>query len=84
MGEVVALLQEDLQQQLQGMRSELAQLEGDLSSRDMEAADLSRKLAHARVKLGDPTAAPPANGTAQAAVPGAMRARLGSSAIHRY
>ena len=63
------------------MRDELTQLETDLSSRDTEAADLSRKLAHARTKLGDPTAAPPANGHAQASVPGGMRARLGKSSL---
>ena len=71
-------VKEDLQQQLQSMQDELTQLEADLSSRDREAADLSRKLAHARAKLGDPAAAPPANGVAQASVPGAMRARLGN------
>ena len=75
------VVKEDLQQQLQSMQGELTQLEADLSSRDAEAADLSRKLAHARAKLGDPAAAPPANGTAQASVPGAMRARLGKPSL---
>lgn len=71
--------QADLQQQLESMRDDLTQLEDDLSERDMEAADLSRKLAEARTKLGDPNAAPPANGSAHSAVFGAMRARLGES-----
>jgi septal ring factor EnvC (AmiA/AmiB activator) len=72
--------QADLQQQLESMRDDLTQLENDLRERDMEAADLSRKLADARAKLGDdPNAAPPANGAAHSAVPGAMRARLGES-----
>ena len=73
------MAQEDVQQQLQSMRDELTQLEADLSSRDTEAAELSRKLAHARTKLGDPAAAPPANGSGVASVPGALRARLGMS-----
>ena len=76
------LLQDDLQQQLQSMRDEMSQLEADLSTRDMEAANLSRKLAHARAKLGDPDAAPPANGIGQTSVPGAMHARLGEHALH--
>ena len=75
------VVKENLQQQLQGMQGELTQLEADLSSRDIEAADLSRKLAHARAKLSNPAAAPPANGTAQASVPGAMRARLGKLSL---
>ena len=73
--------QDDLQQQLQSMQDELTQLETDLSSRDTEAAELSRKLAHARTRLGDPTAAPPANGTARTSVPGETRARLGKCVL---
>ena len=75
------MAQDDLQQQLQSMQDELTQLETDLSSRDTEAAELSRKLAHARTRLGDPDAAPPANGTARASVAGEMRARLGKSVL---
>ncbi len=77
--QAIIVVQEDLQEQLQTMRDELTQLEVDLSSRDTEAADLSRKLAHARTKLGDPTAVPPANGHARGSLPGEMRARLGKS-----
>lgn len=79
--QAIIVVQEDLQEQLQSMRDELTQLEADLSSRDTEAADLSRKLAHARTKLGDPTAAPPANGHARASQPAGMRARLGKYAL---
>ena len=79
--QAIIMVQEDLQEQLQTMRDELTQLEVDLSSRDTEAADLSRKLAHARTKLGDPAAVPPANGHAQATLPGGMRARLGKSSL---
>ncbi len=76
---MLVMWQADLQQQLESMRDELTQLEEDLTERDMEAADLSRKLVHARAKLGDPDTAPPANGIAHSKIPGAMRAQLGES-----
>ena len=82
--QAATVVQEDLQEQLQIMRDELTQLEVDLSSRDTEAADLSRKLAHARIKLGDPTAVPPANGHARPSLPGGMRARLGKPVLWSF
>lgn len=70
-------MQEQLKGQLEAMRAELTQLEADLSSRDDEAAKLSRTLADARAKLGGsggPDAPAPLSH-----VPGSIRVKLGEA-----
>jgi septal ring factor EnvC (AmiA/AmiB activator) len=75
------MVQEDLQQQLGAMRRELSELEQDLTSRDREAAELSRALAEARAKLGNPASPPHSNGSAHGPVPGSIRVKFGARVI---
>ena len=71
-------MQDELQQQLEGMRRELTDLERDLAERDREAADLSAALANERAKLGNSGATPYTNGSSHGAVHGSVTVRLGT------
>ena len=66
--------QDELKWQLEAMRGELTQLEADLSSKNTEAAKLSRALADARANLGGSDSA----AASHSSVPGSIQVKLGA------
>ena len=66
--------QDELRWQLEAMRGELTQLEADLSSKNTEAAKLSRALADARANLGGSDSA----AASHSRVPGSIQVKLGA------